>query len=118
HLLLGLVEDLRADRNLERDGRAGRTGAVGARAVIAAARLEVLGVAVVDQRVEVGHRLDDDVAAAPAVAAVGAAELDALLAPKADGAGTAVTALHEDLGLVQELHARTLWPRSWQKRSR
>jgi hypothetical protein len=36
---------------------------------------------------------NDDVAAAPAVAAVGPAELDELLAPEADRAGAAVAAL-------------------------
>ena len=66
--------------------------------------LEMLLVAVVDQRVEVVGRLDDDVAAAPAVAAVGAAELDELLAPEADAAGAAVAALQVDLGLVEEFH--------------
>ncbi len=45
-----------------------------------------------------------DVAAAPAVAAVGAAELDELLAPEADGTGAAVAAPEVDLGLVEELH--------------
>ena len=54
-----------------------------ARAVLG---LEVLLIAVVDQRVEVGDALDPDVAALAAVAAVGAAELDELLAPERDAA--------------------------------
>src|SRR5882724_6162675 len=74
--------------------------------MVAALGLEMLLVAVVDQRVEVGHRLDDDVAAAPAIAAVRPAELDELLAPEADAAGPAVAALQIDLGLVEEFHDR------------
>ena len=48
--------------------------AVAAHAVAAGAGLEVLLVAEVDQGVEAFHRLDPDVAAAPAVAAVRAAD--------------------------------------------
>ena len=67
-------------------------------------RLEVLLVAVVDQRVEAVDRLDDHVAAAPAVAAVRAAELDELLAPERHAAVAAVAGADIDLGLVEELH--------------
>src|SRR5260370_6938541 len=49
-------------------------------------------------------RLDGAVAAAAAVAAIGAAEREEFLAPEAARAGTAVAALHEDLGLVEEFH--------------
>ena len=52
--------------------------------------LEVLGVAVVDQRVQPVDAFQDDVAAAAAVAAVRAAELDELLAPKARRSRAAV----------------------------
>ncbi len=65
-------------------------GAVRAGAVAALAGAEMLGVAEVDQRVEVLHRLEHDVAAAAAVAAVRAAELDELLAPERDHAVAAV----------------------------
>src|SRR5882724_3733302 len=74
--------------------------------MVAALGLEMLLVAIVDQRVEVGHRLDDDIAAAPAIAAIRPAELDEFLAPKADAAGPAVAALEIDLGLVEKLHGR------------
>ncbi len=47
---------------------------------------------------------EHDVAALAAVAAVGPAELDELLAPKADGAGSAGAGADEDLGLVEEMH--------------
>ena len=83
--------------------------AVGAVAVLAHAvgallRLEVLLVAVVDQRVEAVDRLDDDVAAAAAIAAVGPAELDELLAPERHAAVAAVAGADIDLGLVEEFH--------------
>ena len=70
----------------------------------AALRLEVLLVAIVDQRVEAVDDFDDDIAAAAAIAAVGAAELDELLAPEADAAGAAVARADIDLGLVEEFH--------------
>ena len=83
--------------------------------------LDVLLEAVVDQRVQVGDTLQDDVAATPAVTAVGSAELDVLHAPEADAAPTAVAALQIDLGFVEELHAASpigRSPMSWQKRRR
>ena len=82
--LLVLGEDLRAGRHLDDAIGAVRAGAVLAHAVAAALGLEVLLVAIVDQRVEVVDALDPDVAALAAVAAVGSAELDELLAPEAD----------------------------------
>src|SRR5260221_10984511 len=103
-LVVLLVEDLRADGNAQHHRLSARAAAVGAHAVMALLGAEMLLVAVVDERVEVGHRLDDDVAAAAAVAAIGTAELDEFLAPEAAGDGTAVAALHEDLGLVEEFH--------------
>ena len=87
-----------------------RAGAVLAHAVAALLRLEMLLVAVVDQRVQVRHALDDHVAAFAAVAAVGPAELDELLAPEADAAVAAVARAHIDLGLIEELHGKGLAP--------
>ena len=80
--------------------------AVLAHAVAAALGLEVLLVAVVDQRVEAVDRLDNDVAALAAVAAVGPAELDELLAPERDAAVAARAGRDVDLGLVEEFHGR------------
>ena len=64
----------------------------------------MLGVAEVDQGVEVVGRLEHDVAAAAAVAAVGAAELDEALAAERDHAVAAVAGAAVDLGLVEEFH--------------
>ena len=66
----------------------------------------MLLIAKVDQGVEAIGAFDDDVAAAPAVAAVRAAEFDELLAPERDAAGAAVARAHEHARLVEELHAR------------
>ena len=75
-----------------------------AHSVTAAPGLEVLGVAKVDQRVEAGHRLEHDVAALAAVAAVGPAILDVLLAPERHRPWAAGARLHENLGLIEEMH--------------
>jgi hypothetical protein len=70
---------------------------------MAALGLEMLGVAEVDQGVEAGHRLEDDIAALAAIAAVGAAIFDVLLAPEADRTGPPAGA-DENLGLVEKMH--------------
>src|SRR5262249_6765668 len=96
--------NLRAGRDLHDDVGAIRAVAVLAHAAAAILGGEVLLVAVVDQRVESVHRGDDHVAAAPAVAAVRAAELDELLAPERDAAVPAVAGADIDLGFVEEFH--------------
>src|SRR3546814_9237818 len=101
--ILVVIEDLRADGNVDHEVGAARAGAVAARAGGAALRLEMLGVAEVDQRVEAGDGFEDDVAALAAVAAVGAAIFDIFLAPERHGAGAAVAGLDENLGLVEEV---------------
>ena len=53
-------------------------------------------------------RLEDDVAALAAVAAVGPAIFDEFLAPEADGAGPARAGANEDLGLVEKMHGGEL----------
>ena len=68
----------------------------------------MLGVAEVDQRIEAGNRLEDDVAALAALAAVGAAIFDELLAPEADRARPAGAGADEDLGLVEKMHGRAI----------
>ena len=103
--VLVIGEDLGADRDLDDEIVAAGAGAVGAGAALAARGAEMLGVAKVDQGVEAGHRLEDDVAALAAVAAVRSAEFDELLAPEADRAGAAGARADEDLGLVEKMHA-------------
>ncbi len=99
-----LVEDLRADRHLEHDRLAVGAMAVAAHAVGALLRLEVLLVAIVDQRVQSIDHLDDDVAATAAIAAGGTAELDELLAAERHAAVTAIAGADIDLCFVKEFH--------------
>ena len=81
----------------------------GAVAVLAQAAGAVLGAvdareAVVDQRVDVAVGPRPDAAAAAAVAAVGPAVPDVLLAAKVRGAVAALAGVHLDLRFVDELH--------------
>ena len=64
----------------------------------------MLAVAEVDKRVEAVGALDDHVAAAPAVAAGGAAELDVLLAAEGNAAVAAVATFHEDPYFIEKFH--------------
>ncbi len=98
------VEHLRAGGDFQHGVGAAAAGAVLAHAVHAGLGLEVLLVAEIDQGVEAVGAFDDDVAAAPAVAAVGAAELDEFLAPERDAAGAAVAGADVDLGLIKKFH--------------
>src|SRR5690606_21587934 len=109
HMLALLVEDLRADRDLDHEVRGARARAVLAHAVAAALGAEVLRVTEVNQRVEAGDRLEHDVPALAAIAPVGPAELDELLAPEADRAGSAGARAQMYLGLVEEMHRRWLF---------
>ena len=99
-----LVEDLGADRHFENDVLAVGAVAVLAHAVGALGRLEMLLIAIVDQRVEAVDRLDDDVAAAAAVTAARPAELDELLAAKRHATVSTVAGADIDLGFVEEFH--------------
>jgi hypothetical protein len=65
----------------------------------------MLLIAEVDERVEVFDRLGEDMSAAPAVAAVRAAEFDELLASERQAAGAAGAALDMDARAIEELHA-------------
>ena len=101
-----LVEDLGADRHLEHDVVGALAGALRAAAGLAVLGEEMLLVAIVDQGVEALDRLGDHVAAAAAVAAARAAELDELLAAEGDAAVAAGTGADLDAGVVEELHRR------------
>src|SRR3546814_10932549 len=58
----------------------------------------------VDQGVEVLRRLQPHAAAAAAIAAIGPAERDELLAPETDAAVAAVSGSDGDFGFVDQLH--------------
>ena len=67
-------------------------------------RLEMLLVAIVDQRVQSIDADRHDIAAASAVAAVGPAEFDEFFAPERDGARAAIAGADVDFGLIEEFH--------------
>ncbi len=99
-----LVEHLRSDRHLEHDRLAIGAMAVLAHAVGALLGLEVLLIAIVDQRIQSIDRFDDDVAAAAAIAPARSAELDILLAAERHAAVAAVAGADIDLGFVKKFH--------------
>jgi hypothetical protein len=100
-----LVDD-RPDRHSEFDVGAVAAGAVGAFAVTATLRFEDLLVAVVDEGVEVGVGANVDRAAASAVAAVGTAAGDELLAAETHGTAAAVAGCDVDVDFVYEHDCR------------
>ena len=100
HCFLVVGHDLGADRNADMHVRRGAPGAVAACAIAALGRAEMLRVAEIDQRVEVGHGFENDVAAAAAISAIRAAELHVLLAAERDYTVPAIAGTHVDLGLV------------------
>jgi len=94
------IEHLRADRHLQRDVAARLAAAVGAFAAGAAARFEDFLESEIEERVEVGVGDQEDVAARAAVAAVGPAARDELLAAKAQRALAAVSGRDMDFDFV------------------
>ena len=81
---------------------AGTVGRYTALAVAAALTLEVRCVAELRQVAEIARRDQGHIAAVPAVTAVRSATRHVLLAPEADAAVAAATALHVDRGAVGE----------------
>ncbi len=78
--------------------------AVLAHAVAAGRALEVLLVAIIDQRIEAVLRLDPDIAALAAIAAIGPAERNEFLPPERNRPSPAIAGADDDLGLVEEFH--------------
>jgi hypothetical protein len=103
-----IVEDLGAHRDPDDEILAARAGPVLAGTALAARCLEMLGVAEVDQGIEALDRLEDDVAALAAVAAIRPAIFDIFLPPEAHRSRPARAGADEDLGLVEEMHGGDL----------
>ena len=98
---VGIIDD-RPDRDLQDNACALAPGPVGAFTVASALRF-VLGVeAEVDERVVALAGFHDDIAAAAAVAARGAAARDELLAAEGEASVAAVASLYADIGFVNE----------------
>src|SRR3546814_14331319 len=91
---------LGADRDDDGGVLAALAVALLAHAALAALRAEPLLVAEVDQGVEVLRRLHPHAAAVAAIAALGPAERDELLAPDTDAAVAAVFGSYGDFGFV------------------
>ena len=98
----GLVDDLRAQGQAEDGGAAFASVAIGTLAVLAALGVPVGFVFVVNEVVGVHVAEEHDVAAAPAVASVGAAPRFVFFAAEADAAASAVTGLGFDGAFVDE----------------
>ena len=73
---------------------------------MAAAGLDVLVVAEIDQGIEVINALKNYVAAAAAVATVGDTKFNVLLTPKGNAAGAAVATLYVNLSFIEKLHGQ------------
>ncbi len=132
--LVVFLIDLRAHRHSHDCIRAVGARHVLAHAGTAAFRRDVLLEAVVDEGVQVLHRLHPDIAPIAAIAAIGTAVLDEFLAAERNAAIPAFAGADIDLRLVEELHdvafrswwsarlSTTLWqntlvPRERQERS-
>ena len=106
HRVAGLlVADHRAHGYAQLDIGAASAVAVRPGAAAAVLRAVDAGEAVVDQRVDIAIGECPDAAAASAVAAIGPAIADVLLAAEGRGAVAAVAGVHLDLGFVDEFHA-------------
>src|SRR3984885_4882084 len=101
------VEDLCSDRDLEHDVLAVGAVAILAHAIGALWGLEMLLVAIVDQGIQPIDHFDDHIAATPAIAAGGSAELDILLAEEGHAPVSTVAGADIHLGFVEKFHALT-----------
>jgi hypothetical protein len=99
-----LIENLRAGRHRQHNIVALGACAVLAHAMPALLGLEMLFIAIVEERVEIGDAFHDHVAAPGAVTAVRTAELDELLAAETDGAFATIAGAHINLGGIEKLH--------------
>ena len=102
------LEDFGAHRHAQHDIIAILACALLAHAGLAAAREEMLLVAEIDQRVQTVNRFGPDIAAAPAIAAIGAAIFDVFFTPEADAARATAARTDIDLGEIEKFHVITL----------
>ena len=97
-------DDLRADGDFDDQVFAFAAEFVLSFAVMAAFGLEMLAIAKVDQGVQIGDGFKNHIAAAPAVAAVRAAEFDIFFAAERTAAAAAVAGFQVDFRLIQKFH--------------
>src|SRR6266705_5233599 len=97
-----VIEDERADRNLQDHVLTGMAGAVGAFAVAATISLEFAIVTIAEKRVVVYVGFEIDAAAMAAVAPRRTAARHVFFAPEGHAAVAALAGLHEYFGFVNE----------------
>src|SRR5690606_18098088 len=102
--LIVLLIDLRADRHLERHVGTFAACHGATHTVHPGLCPEMLLIAIVHARVQPADARKPGFAGAPAIAAVGPAELDEFLSAKRHRPGTAVAGADIDLGLIEEFH--------------
>ena len=105
HMLLVFGQDLRPHRDFDYQIITARTGAVFACTTFTARRLEMLGIAKIDQRIQSLDRLEDDITTFTAITAIRTAMRDIFLSPETDSTRPALTRADIDFGLIQEMHA-------------
>ena len=104
HMLAILIQNLGSRRNLQDDVVAFTASALTPHAMGASFGFVVLLVAKIDECVEIIDTLNDYIAAATAIAAVGPTMFDGFFTPKANAAGAAVTAFDKNFRFVKEAH--------------
>jgi len=108
------IENLGADGYIQNDVITAGAGAVAAHAVNATLGFEMLLVTIIDQGIQAFDRLDQDMTATTAIAAVRAAIFDVFLTPEADAAVTACTGLDVYFTLIEKFHylpQKVYWPK-------
>ncbi len=105
-----ILENLRADGNLEDNIRRCGAGPVLPHAMAAAFCLEMLLIAIIDQGIEAFNTFNNDAAAPPAIAAIRAAELNEFFTPEAQRTGAAVAGTKIYFCLIEKLHGCRLLP--------
>ena len=98
------VEDLRARRDAQLEVDAAAAVHIAATPVLAALRVDLAPVAQVEERRQAGVRDEDDVPAAPAIAARRTAKGDVTLASKCHGSVAAIARVDLYQDFVDELH--------------
>ena len=99
-----LGKNLRSGRHLQYDVFARFAGAVSAHTVRAPPGIEMLAITIINQRIEIFDTAHHNIAAAPAIAAVGTAKLDIFFAPERQAAIAPCARFYIYARLVKKLH--------------
>lgn len=105
HRLFILVQNFDADRHFQDDILTITARALTAGTGAAIFGEEMLLIAIINQRIQPVHRLDDDITAAPAITPIRAAIFNASLPAEADAAIAARAGTNVNLGEIEKFHA-------------